>query len=49
MLRREVEAAGFKRVAEGSFWRHPDDTRDSSTQRPTGPVDEFVLKYQKPM
>jgi predicted methyltransferase len=49
VLRREVEAAGFKLVAEGSFWRHPDDTRDFSTQRPTSQVDEFVLKYQTPM
>src|SRR5258708_4814237 len=49
VLRREVEAAGFKLIAEGAFWRHPDDTRDFTTQRPTGPVDEFVLKFQKPM
>jgi predicted methyltransferase len=49
VLRREVEAAGFKVVAEGAFWRHPDDTKDFSTQRPTAPVDEFVLKFQKPM
>jgi predicted methyltransferase len=49
VLRREVEAAGFKLVAEGAFWRHPDDTRDFSTQRPPAPVDEFVLKFQKPM
>jgi predicted methyltransferase len=49
VLRREVEAAGFKLVAEGAFWRHPDDTRDFTTQRPTAPVDEFVLKFQKPM
>ena len=28
VLRREVEAAGFKLVAEGDFWRHPEDTRD---------------------
>ncbi len=48
-LRREVEAAGFKLAAEGNFWNHPEDARDFSTQRPTGPVDEFVLKYQKPM
>jgi len=27
-LRGEVEAAGFKLVAEGDFWRHPDDSRD---------------------
>lgn len=48
LLRREVEAAGFKLVAEGNFWRNPGDPRDSSTQRPTGPVDNFVLKFQKP-
>jgi predicted methyltransferase len=48
MLRREVEAAGFRLVAEGNFWRSPGDTRDFSTQRPTGPVDNFVLKFRKP-
>jgi predicted methyltransferase len=49
-LRREVEAAGFKLVAEGDFWRHPEDMRDFSIQPPSGrPVDEFVLKFQKPM
>jgi predicted methyltransferase len=48
VLRREVEAAGFKLVAEGNFWRQPEDTKDFSTLVPTGPVDEFVLKFQKP-
>ena len=48
-LRREVEAAGFKLVATGDFWRHPEESRDFTTTRPTGPVDEFVLKFQKPM
>jgi predicted methyltransferase len=48
VLRREVEAAGFKLIGEGDFLRHPEDTRDFSVNRPTGPVDEFVLKYQKP-
>jgi predicted methyltransferase len=49
-LRREIEAAGFKFVAEGDFWRHPEDTRDFSIQPPSGrPVDEFVIKFQKPM
>jgi predicted methyltransferase len=49
-LRREVEAAGFKVVGEGDFWRHPEDTRDFSVQPPgPRPVDEFVLKFQKPM
>lgn len=49
-LRKEIEAAGFKLVTEGDFWRHPEDTRDFSIQPPSGkPVDEFVLKFQKPM
>ena len=47
-LRKEVEAAGFRLVAEGNFWHHPDDTRDFATYKPTMPVDEFVLKFQKP-
>ena len=47
-LRREIEAAGFKLVAEGDFWRHPEDPRDFSIQPPSGrAVDEFVLKFQK--
>jgi predicted methyltransferase len=49
-LRREVEAVGFKLVAEGDFWRHPEDPRDFSIQPPSGrAVDEFVLKFQKSM
>ena len=49
-LRREVEAAGFKLVAEGDFWRYPEDPRDFSIQPPSGrAVDEFVLKFQKSM
>jgi predicted methyltransferase len=47
-LRREVEAAGFKLVAEGNFWRNASDPRDFSTQQPTGPEDNFVMKFQKP-
>jgi predicted methyltransferase len=48
VLRSEVEAAGFKLVAAGDFWRHPEDPRDFNVNRPTGPVDNFVLKFQKP-
>jgi predicted methyltransferase len=48
LLRSEVEAAGFKLVGEGDFWRHPEDTHDFTTQPPTKPADEFVLKFQKP-
>ncbi len=48
-LRQEVEAAGFRFVAEGNFWRSPNDTHDFPSYRPTVPVDNFVLKFQKPM
>ena len=47
-LRQEIEAAGFKIVAEGDFLRHPEDPRDAAVFRPAVPTDEFVLKYQKP-
>jgi len=46
-LRQEVEAAGFKLVGEGNFWRNPDDSHDFPSYKPT-PVDNFVLKFQKP-
>ena len=48
-LRQEIEAAGFKLVSEGDFLRHPEDPRDAAVFRPQVPVDEFVLKYQKPL
>jgi predicted methyltransferase len=48
VVRQELGAAGFKVFAEGDFWRVPGDTRDFSSQKPTGPVDAFVLKFQKP-
>src|ERR1700678_1708032 len=48
-LRKEIEAAGFRLIAEGNFWRHPEDTRDFVTFKPTMPVDNFWLKFQKPM
>jgi predicted methyltransferase len=48
-LRQEVEAAGFNLVAEGNFWRNPADTYDYPSYQPTKQVDNFVLKFQKPM
>lgn len=48
-LRQEVEAAGFRLAAEGNFWRSASDTHDFPSYRPTVPVDNFVLKFQKPM
>jgi predicted methyltransferase len=47
-LRHEIEAAGFKLVAEADFLRHPEDPRDAPVFHPQVPTDEFVLKYQKP-
>ena len=47
-LRREVEAAGFRLVAEGGFLRNPQDPRDQNTPNPPMPKDEFVLKFVKP-
>jgi predicted methyltransferase len=47
-LRREIEAAGFKLVAEADFLRNPGDLRDAIVFRPQTPVDEFVLKFVKP-
>ena len=48
LLRREVEAAGFRLVEEGRFLRNPGDPRDESVFRAKQPVDEFVLKFVKP-
>jgi len=47
-LRQEIQAAGFKLVAEGDFLHHPEDPRDDKVFKPAVPVDEFILKYQKP-
>jgi len=48
VLRKEVEAAGFKLVAEANFLRHTEDMRDVIVFHAPTPIDEFVLKYQKP-
>ncbi len=47
-LRAEVEAAGFKLAAEGTFLRNPNDPRDKNTPDPPQPKDEMVLKFVKP-
>ena len=46
--RAELEAAGFRLVDEGQFLRNPNDPRDAPFFKATVPVDQFVLKYQKP-
>jgi predicted methyltransferase len=47
-LKQEVQVAGFKLVAEGDFLHNPEDSRDFIVFRPKVPVDNFVLKFQKP-
>ena len=47
-LRKEVESAGFRLLAEGDFLRNPNDPRDRNTPEPPQPKDEFVLKFVKP-
>ncbi len=47
-LRREVEAAGFRLDAEGTFLRNPADPRDREDPDPPSPKDEFVLRFVKP-
>ncbi|MGE0716703.1 MAG: hypothetical protein AB7P02_14780 [Alphaproteobacteria bacterium] len=47
-LRSEVEAAGFRFVAEAGFLRNPNDPRDRNTPDPPQPKDDFVLKFVKP-
>ena len=44
---REVEAAGFRLLARGTFLANPNDPRDRETPEPPQPKDEFVLKFVK--
>ena len=48
LLRREIEAAGFRLVEEGQFLRNPADPREEVVFRAKVPVDEFVLKFVRP-
>jgi predicted methyltransferase len=48
LVRKEIEAAGFKLVEEAAFLRNPNDPRDKSVFKPAQPNDEFVLKFVKP-
>src|SRR5581483_1303278 len=47
LVRREIEAAGFRLADEGTFLRNPADPRDRETPDPPQPKDEFVLKFVK--
>ncbi|MBL6852789.1 MAG: class I SAM-dependent methyltransferase, partial [Alphaproteobacteria bacterium] len=50
VVKKEVEAAGFRLVAEGNFLRNPADPRDKLVFDPSirHHTDQFVLKFQKP-
>jgi predicted methyltransferase len=48
-LRSEVEAAGFKLVASSDALRHPEDARGAIVFHNPTSVDEFVLKFEKPL
>ncbi len=47
-VRKEVESAGFKFVAEGNFLRNPADPRDKNTPDNAQAKDAFILKFVKP-
>ena len=46
--RQEIEAVGFKFAAEGNFWHNTADTHDYPSYKADMPIDNFVLKFQKP-
>ena len=48
VLRKEVEAAGFRLAAEGMFLRNPQDPRTAPSGKNPVPNDEFVFKFVRP-
>jgi predicted methyltransferase len=48
VVRKEVEAAGFRPVASGTFLKSAGDGRDLPVFKNPLPNDEFVLKFVKP-
>jgi len=53
IVRDEIERVGFRLVAEASFLRNPDDTRDwndspKAAGERRGTSDRFVLRFEKP-
>jgi predicted methyltransferase len=48
MVRQEIEAAGFKFVAEADFLRNSEDWRDTLVFKSEVPTDRFILKFVKP-
>lgn len=48
VVQRDFEQAGFRLVASGQFLRNPADPRDVIVFKSPVPVDEFVLKFERP-
>ena len=50
VVRREVEAAGFRLEAESNLLRHPADDHKAKVQETgiRGKTDQFILKFRKP-
>ncbi len=50
IVKKEVEAAGFKLVAEDKMLANPDDPHTANVFQPAvrGKTDQFVLKFRKP-
>jgi predicted methyltransferase len=50
VVKKEVEAAGFKLVGEDKMLANPADPHDKLVFDPSirGKTDQFVLKYRKP-
>lgn len=50
VVRREVEAAGFKLDAESNLLRHPADDHTAKVQETgiRGKTDQFILRFRKP-
>ena len=50
VVRREVEAAGFKLDGESKVLRNPADSHTAKVQDPSirGKTDQFILKFRKP-
>ena len=51
VVKKEVEAAGFKLIGESNVLRNPKDTREIIVFDPSirHHTDQFILKFQKPM
>lgn len=49
-VKKEVEAAGFKLVAESAILHNPADTHKVAVLDPSirGKTDQFILKFRKP-